>query len=174
MIWRTSDIQNQPGDASSLCPAELVRSYSRAVLSVCLARMNNRHDAEDVMQDVFVKAIKQLHRLKNPARVGPWILQIARNTCIDHLRRRKPTEPLPEHIPVPEDTSPDHLDFLDHLHSTIRRLPPDHAEALSLYYMDGHNSSHVAALLGITPAAVRQRLVRARALLHELLREEDQ
>lgn len=126
------------------------------------------------MQDVFVKAIKQLHRLKDPTRVGPWLLAIARTTCIDHLRRRRPAEPLPEQIPAPDCDSTDHLEYLEHLHSTIRRLPPDHAEMISLYYMDGHRSSHVAELLGITPAAVRQRLVRARVMLHELLREEDQ
>ena len=174
MSWQRSDMQNPPDKVTPPTPAELVRQYSRAVLSVCLARMNNRHDAEDVMQDVFVKAIEKLHQLQNPARVGPWILQIARTTCIDHLRRRKPTEQLPEHISAPEVESTGHLDHLGHLHSTIRRLPSDHAEVLSLYYMDGHRSAHVAELLGITSAAVRQRLVRARAMLHEMLQEEDQ
>jgi RNA polymerase sigma-70 factor (ECF subfamily) len=159
----------QPMKACPPTIAELVDRYGRAVLAVCLAKVGGRDDAEDLMQDVFVKAMTNIHGLRDFRSAGPWILKIARTTCIDYLRRRRPTEQLSDDAPAAVSAS---SASSEHLRSAIRRLPPYYAEAISLYYLDGRSSLHVAELLGITPEAVRQRLVRARALLHDMLREE--
>ena len=129
--------RNGRGDAEAMTPETLVRSYAPAVLAVCAANTRNLHDAEDVMQDVFVKAIAKLDTLRDHSRVRAWLLQIARRTCIDHY------------------------------------LPDNYRETIALYYLDGRSCAGVAQSLNISEAAVRQRLVRARLMLHDILVKEE-
>ena len=160
---------DDPADA--LTPADLFRVYGRTVLAICLSNTANRQDAEDVMQETILKAIAKFHGLRDHRRIPPWIFQIARRTCIDHRRRRRPTEPLPDEMP-PRSLREDPL--VERLRESVQRLPRKYREAITLYYLDGRTASGVAACLNATEAAVRQRLVRARAMLHDLLREEVQ
>lgn len=155
-------------DPAAVTPATLFRRHAQAVFAVCLANTQNHHDAEDVMQAVFLKAIAEISSLREPSRARAWLLQVARRQCIDFHRRRKRAEPLLEEPPAP---SPGTSTACDRLHEAIRQLPPEYREAIVLYYLDGRNGSSVAAALGIAEPAARQRLVRARAMLHKLLQE---
>ena len=163
---------SRPRDpADALTPADLFRMHGRTVLAICLANTANRQDAEDIMQETFLKAIAKFQDLRDHRGVRPWILQIARRTCIDHRRRRRPAEHLPDETPAPslrEDP------LVERLRESVQRLPRKYREAVTLYYLDGRTASGVAACLNVTEAAVRQRLVRARAMLHDSLREEVQ
>ena len=160
---------NDSTEGRAMTPEVLVCSYASAVLAVCLANTRNLHDAEDVMQDVFIKAFASLHTLRDPGRVRAWLLQIARRTCIDHRRRRVLTATMPDDVPAPStSTSGD----VERLHAAIARLPENYRETIALYYLDGRNCASVAEALDITESAVRQRLVRARLMLHDLLVED--
>jgi RNA polymerase sigma-70 factor (ECF subfamily) len=150
-------------------PNVLFRAHASAVFAVCLANTQNHHDAEDLTQAVFLKTIPKVAELREPSRVRAWLVQVARRMCIDFHRRRKRTEPLVED---PPNRPVDDAGRAEWLHAAIRKLPDDYRETIVLYYLDGHNCAGVAASLGIAEAAVRQRLVRARAMLHDLLREE--
>ena len=153
----------------AVTPEEMVRAYSSAVLAVCLANTRNRQDAEDAIQDVFVKAFSKLHTLRDPARARAWLLQIARRTCIDQRRRRVVTATIPDDTPAPSAST---STGVERLHQALARLPEGYREAIALYYLDGRNCASVAEALDITESAVRQRLVRARLMLHKLLVEE--
>jgi RNA polymerase sigma factor (sigma-70 family) len=83
-------------------PAAVFRLHAQAVFAVCLANTQNYHDAEDVMQAVFLKAIAKTSSLREPASARAWLLQVARRECVDFHRRRKPVEPL-----VDEPSTPD-------------------------------------------------------------------
>ena len=150
-------------------PAALFRRHAQAVFAVCLAHTPNYHDAEDVLQAVFLKAVAKTSDLREPARARAWLLQVARRQCVDFHRRRKAVEPL-----VQEPSTPPAGDnaACERLHAAIQKLPQNYREAIVLYYLDDRNCSGVAASLGTTEEAVRQRLVRGRAMLHELLEEE--
>jgi RNA polymerase sigma-70 factor (ECF subfamily) len=148
----------------------LTREHRKAVLALCLAHVRDIHEAEDRVQDVFLRACDKLHTLRDASKARAWLLQIARRLCIDHARRERPPEPLGEdHAPVVQMAENDRT---EHLLSAVAKLPEDFRETIVLYYMDGRSSAGVAASLGISPAAVRQRLVRARLRLHELLTED--
>jgi len=156
-------------EGRAMTPEMLVSSYASAVLAVCLANTRNFHDAEDVMQDVFVKAFRNLHTLRQPDRARAWLLQIARRTCIDHRRRRVLTSTMPNNVPAPSTSTGEDV---ERLHAAIARLPGDYRETIALYYLDGRSCAGVAEALDITESAVRQRLVRARLMLHDLLAED--
>ena len=161
--------EQAPDDRDAALPAALFRRHAQAVFAVCLANTRNYHDAEDVVQAVFLKAIGKISSLREPARARAWLLQVARRECIDFHRRRKPMKPL---LDEPSAPVADGSAAGQRLHEAIQKLPQTYREAIVLYYLDGRNCSGVAASLGATESAVRQRLVRARAMLHDLLQEE--
>jgi RNA polymerase sigma-70 factor (ECF subfamily) len=156
-------------DGGAATSDALFRAHARAVFAVCLANTQNHHDAEDVMQAVFLKSLLKNPTVRQPGRIRAWLLQVARRMCVDFHRRRKPTEPL-----VVEPASPPAAGTVlgERLHEAIQQLPQDYREAIVLYYLDGRKCSSVAAALDIAEPAVRQRLFRARAMLHDLLRED--
>lgn len=156
-------------DRDTATPDALFRAHAPAVFAVCLANTQNHHDAEDIMQAVFLKSIAKASSVREPTRVRAWLMQVARRLCVDFHRKRKPTEPLAIEPPTP--TSQDEVSCR-RLHQAIRKLPQNYREAIVLYYLDGRKCANVAAFLGIAEPAVRQRLVRARAMLHDLLQED--
>jgi RNA polymerase sigma-70 factor (ECF subfamily) len=155
----------------TLTPEMLVREHAAAVLGFCIAFTKSVHDGEDIMQDVFLQAFAKLETLREPERVRPWLLKIAKRRCIDHFRKNRPSQSLTEARDVP--SRPDYSD--EHIHlvnAAVSKLPEGYRQVVTLYYLDGCNCSSVARSLGIREAAVRRRLVRARLMLHELIGED--
>jgi RNA polymerase sigma-70 factor (ECF subfamily) len=145
---------------------DLVRRHAAAVLAICLANTKRSHDAEDLMQETFMKAFAGLNGLRDSDKARPWLMQIARRLCIDHASRPKPASTIPDDLPARPET---HDPRLERLHAALSELPDDCREILSLYYLDGRNCTGVAETLGITPGAVRMRLLRARVMLYDVL-----
>jgi RNA polymerase sigma-70 factor, ECF subfamily len=169
MTSKESWAEQAPDDRGAAMPDALFRLHAQAVFAVCLANTQNYHDAEDVMQAVFLKAIAKTSSLREPASARAWLLQVARRECVDFHRRRKPVEPL---VDEPLTPAVGGNAVCQRLHEAIQTLPQNYREAIVLYYLDGRKCSGVAASLGTTEQAIRQRLVRARAMLHDLLAEE--
>lgn len=155
-----------------------------AVLAVCLAHQRDPHAAEDCVQETFLKALGKLAELRDPTRARAWLCQIARRTCLDQPRRPIATLSLPDdRLALQADAGSGRAggwpsgdapaERAAQLHAALARLPADYRETLALYYLEGRDCAQVAAALGLTPAAVRQRLVRGRLRLHELLTEDD-
>jgi len=160
---------SDPGD-EAVAVELLVRRYGSAVLGVCLAHTRSTHDAEDLMQDVFLKAVTKIDTLRDYRRAGAWLMQIARRTCADYYRRRRPTRQLDDNIPARSGADTDN-ESVSRLYSAISKLPVEYRRVIYLYYLDGHKCAGVAKTLDISEDAVRQRLVRARLMLHGLLEE---
>jgi len=151
---------------ASLTPEMLIRKYSAAVLGLCIAHTKNFHDGEDIMQEVFLKAITKLKTLRDETRARSWLLKIARRMCVDYYRQHSSSEPVPDDLPAPSDPADEHI---SRLHKAISRLPEGYREPITLYYLDGRKCASVARTLGISEDAVRSRLVRARLRLHQIL-----
>ncbi|MBN2590299.1 MAG: sigma-70 family RNA polymerase sigma factor [Sedimentisphaerales bacterium] len=154
----------------AITPQELVRQYAQDVLGLCIAHTKNFHDSEDIMQDVFIKAISKLDTVKDTSRTRSWLMQIARRMCIDYHRNRQAThEQVSENIESPTDNKNKRI---ENLHNAISQLPEEYREPITLYYLNGQNCSAAAKAIGISEEAIRTRLVRARLKLHEILSEE--
>ncbi len=151
-----------------LTPQMLVLKYASAVLGLCIARTKNFHDSEDIMQEVFLKAVTKLDTLRDPSRARPWLLQIARRMCIDYYRNRSSVRAIPDDVLAPQKPVNENI---ERLYEAISQLPDGYREPITLYYLNGHNCAGVAETLGISEDAVRSRLVRARLRLHEILSE---
>ena len=161
----------EPGAPTRLAE-QLAREYRNAILAVCLAHTHDHHDAEDCVQETLLKLLDKVGELRDLAHARAWLCQIARRVCIDRARRQTPMQPLADTAaacPPAQTTAPERA---ARLHAALARLPAEYREVLALYYLDGRDSAQVAAALELTPAAVRQRLVRGRLKLHDLLTED--
>jgi RNA polymerase sigma factor (sigma-70 family) len=155
----------------------IVLACQNTVTAIALAITRDVAASEDIAQEAFLKAWQQLDRLKNSASFLPWLRQITRNLARDHLRanRNRPLsgEGAELAIGMAADPSPSPAQRLLQTEEErvaadiISTLPEESRETLLLYYREGQRSQQVALLLGLSDAAVRKRLSRARALVRE-------
>jgi len=159
------------GAGKALTNELLVREYTSAVYGLCLAYTRNIHDAEDAVQDVFLKAFAKLHTLKDSACIRSWLLKIARRTCIDKHRKGLATDAILQKACTTPGSADDEIRCL---HQALSELPEQYRETIFLYYLDGRSCANIAQSLGISEMAVRQRLVRGRTMLQDLFLEDQQ
>ncbi len=155
----------------------IVAACQNAVTAVALAITRDVPTSEDIAQDAFLAAWQNLKRLQNPSSFLPWLRQITRNLARDRLRanRHRPLDGEGAEIAISlaADPSPTPAQQLveDEREQAavelIAALPEDSREVLLLYYREGQSSQQVATLLGLSDAAVRKRLSRARQGLRD-------
>ena len=146
---------------------QLYRRYGRAVRCVVLAR-SGWQEAEDLMQDVFLRAWKRLDQLREVERFGPWLMQVARNRCADHVRQRRSFEQLP----VQSIHMAPRLEAIEVLEA-VQRLPEAYRETLLMRLVEGMSGPEIAAQTGLKPRSVRVNLHRGLARLRAELKEEE-
>ena len=150
--------------------AAFVRRYSGMILRLCFTYSLGRADAQDICQNVFLKLLQSDRRFDSEGETRAFIIRITINECKDVLKSgwRRRSVPLDELIEreVPflpsEDTG---------VLAAVQRLPVRYREAVYLYYYEGYNAEEIAAMVGAKPAAVRQRLARAREKLRKELED---
>ena len=144
----------------------LYQLYGRMVHGVLLARMP-RDEVDDLVQEVFLKAMRQLGSLREPEAFGGWLAMIARNAVTDARRRVRPTQELNEELPAPEAGREEaEAEVVLRL---IRDLPEAYREPLVLRLVEGMTGPEIAERTGLTPGSVRVNLHRGYALLREQL-----
>jgi RNA polymerase sigma-70 factor (ECF subfamily) len=152
---------------------ELVRRYTARVAACCRAYVPRPHDVDDLVQETFLRGFVGLPDLREPEKLGSWILTIARNLCFEW--RRDPYNRLrsPETTPPRKATSDDDNDetaIFACLNACIRRLPVRLREVIELYYGGSRMTyDELADHLSVSFGTVNQRLTMARRLLRDCL-----
>jgi RNA polymerase sigma factor (sigma-70 family) len=169
----------QSGDRAAF--GRIVAACQNSITAIALAIVRDVQASEDIAQDAFVNAWRNLASLRNSTSFLPWLRQITRNLSRDHLRRRRTERrydgDMDGILAVVADPGPDHPERITRQHEEavvaelIDELPEETREILLIYYREGQSSKQVAALLGMQDAAVRKRLSRARQSLHRELLE---
>ena len=145
----------------------LYRLFSPMVHGVLLARVQYC-DAEDLVQEVFLSALRQLHSLRKPTAFPGWLATIARNRANDYHRRKVSASELPRNLAAGNDCAPEAFAVI----STIQDLPEPYREPLLLRLVEGMTGEEIAARTGLRPASVRVNLHRGMKRLRELLAKE--
>jgi RNA polymerase sigma-70 factor (ECF subfamily) len=146
---------------------ELYQRYVRMVQGILLTRVSPT-DAEDLLQDVFLTAMRRLPGLREQAAFGGWLAAIARSKAIDHIRARRDTSELSgqeAYAAAPADQRLEALRIL----GLIRALPGAYRETLVLRLVEGLTGPEIAAHTGLTPDSVRVNLARGMKLLRDKL-----
>ncbi|GMV94969.1 MAG: hypothetical protein AMXMBFR82_47470 [Candidatus Hydrogenedentota bacterium] len=154
----------------------LVERHLPAVFAVAYGRTGNHADAEDAAQEAFLRALKTLDRLREPAKFGPWLLTIARNVATDILiartRERNAGSPISDEDDAVWLPNMEQREMWSKLHEQIRQLEDEPREVLMLFYFAGKRTKEIAALLNLSNDVVRKRLQRARETLGARLLDE--
>ncbi len=160
------------GDAAAF--GLLVDKYKGSVYALAYAKLGDFHDAQDMTQEVLLKAYRKLRTLKRWDRFLSWLYAITSNSCKDFLRS-KASRPDGEYISDQAKERFDEISIDSHheeaLHQTLRdalsELPEIHRQVLSLHYLGGLSCKEIAQFLGASPHAITMRLSRARAKLRK-------
>ena len=142
----------------------LFQRFAPMVHGILLARARPA-DADDILQDVFVSAMRRIDTLRDDAAVGGWLASIARNRLVDHLRARRATTELTDEIPSHDADRAE----AERVLAVIRALPEAYHETLVLRLVEGMTGPEISAQLGLTPESVRVNLHRGMKLLRERL-----
>ncbi len=158
------------GDAAAF--GLLVDKYKGSVYALAYTKLGNFHDAQDITQEVFLKAYQKLRTLKQCDKFLSWLYAITSNSCKDFLRS-KASRPDGEYLADQEKECLDKISMSsyqeDEIHLTLQEalseLPEIHRQVLSLHYLGGMSCREIAQFLGASPHAIAMRLNRARAKL---------
>ena len=170
------------GDAAAF--DELVNRYEKKIFRLTMNITRNREDAEDAMQDAFMKAFSHLDRFQEDSRFYTWLVRIAANEALMRLRKRRPNQfSLDEPIESDDDFIPQQIEdwgpspeqrfaqteMRDILRGVIEELAPDFRVVFLLRDVEGLSTEETAETVGISEAAVKSRLLRARLKLRQKL-----
>ena len=147
---------------------ELVDRHETALFRAALAILGDVQEAEDAVQDTFLRYLEKRPELRDGGHEKAWLLKVTANRCksILRTRRRRPTVELLDIYPVPEEEGSREL------MEAILALPANQRSAVHLHYYEGYTSEEIGAILGQRPGTVRSHLSRAREALRRYLLEE--
>lgn len=161
-------LQNKPA-----AQKELYHKYSPKMLSVCYRYGHNREDAEDMLQEGFIKVFSQMHTFENRGSLEGWIRRIMVHTCINILKKNKKFNESVDIIhattlQVREDAIPSIIQAKQVI-ECIRLLPIGYRTVLNLYAIEGFSHREIGEMLDIEESTSRSQYTRAKAMLEDVL-----
>lgn len=148
---------------------KLYESFAEQMLAICYRYTKSLADAEDVLQDGFVKVFKYLHQFRSDGELGAWIRRIMVNTAINYLKQNSKYQydlsftELTLH-PVSED-NPQVTMQAKELASLVRQLPTGYQTVFNMHAVEGYSHVEIGEILGINEGTSRSQYMRARNLL---------
>lgn len=145
-----------------------IKEYSDTVFRVCIVMLKNEADAQDVVQDTFLKYIEKAPKFESSEHEKAWLIRVATNQSRNLLKRRNrysytETDSIKAFAP-----NEDAIRVFEALFS----LPEKYAVVITLHYIDGYKVKEIAEIIGKTPSAVKMRLQNGRKLLEKIYRKE--
>ena len=161
-------LQNDPA-----AQRELYNRYSPKMLSVCYRFAHNREDAEDMLQEGFIKIFSQMHTFGNRGAFEGWIRRIIVHTCINILKKNKKFNESVDIIhatgAVVREESVPSIVQAKQIVECIRMLPIGYRTVLNLYAIEGYSHREIGTMLDIEESTSRSQYTRAKAMLEEIL-----
>lgn len=152
---------------------ELYTRYSPKMLSVCYRFAHNREDAEDMLQEGFIKVFSQAHTFQNKGSFEGWVRRIIVHTCINHLKKNKKFNESVDIIyangvQVREESVPSIVQAKQ-IVECIRLLPLGYRTVLNLYAIEGYSHKEISGMLDVEESTSRSQYTRAKQMLEDIL-----
>lgn len=170
------DIHNQLieecRNGSSKAQFEIYKLYYKAMYNTCLRFVRDPMEAEDVMQEAFLSAFRNIESFRGEVSFGSWLKRIVVNRSLDTIRRKKlDLDPIEEGRMVidTDDYSDDAVYKVEQVKKVIASLPDSYRILLTLHLIEGYDHDEIAQILEMSNAAVRTGYSRARKKLQEML-----
>ena len=153
---------------------ELYRRFSPRMYAVCLRYAGNAEEAEDILQEAFIKVFKKLDSFRSEGSFEGWIRRIFVNTAIEHFRRKRYLMPVTEK----EENSIEgkYLSVLDELAARdimalVQELSPGYRTVFNMYVVEGYTHKEIAGMLGISEGTSKSQLSRAKVILQDMVKQ---
>ncbi|MBN8194179.1 RNA polymerase sigma factor SigW [Bacillus sp. NTK074B] len=165
--------------------AELVELYKNKVFQICYRMLGNRHEAEDIAQEAFIRAYINIETFNQKRKFSTWLFRIATNLCIDRIRKKKPdyfldaevagTEGLTMYsqvaadVQLPEDEV-ENMELQETIQTEISKLPEKYRSVIVLKYIEELPLQEISEILDLPLGTVKTRVHRGREALRKQLR----
>ena len=153
---------------------QLYQLYSKAMFNVCYRLMNNREDAEDMLQEAFVQAFTKLESFRHESSFGTWLKTITVHTCINALNKRKIDLKLTDDIhryETAEEEPEEALYTTQNVVEAMNQLPEGGRIVFSLYLLEGYDHGEIAQILNITESTSKSQYMRAKRRVYEFMKQ---
>lgn len=153
---------------------QLYELYSKAMFNVCYRMMNNREDAEDMLQEAFVQAFQKLETFRSESSFGTWLKTITVHACINALNKRKPDLKYIDDLhryEKAEEEPEDALYTTQNVLDAMNQLPEGGRIVFSLYLLEGYDHGEIAQILNITESTSKTQFMRAKRRVYELMKQ---
>jgi RNA polymerase sigma factor (sigma-70 family) len=153
---------------------ELYRRFSPRMYAVCLRYAGMAEEAQDILQEGFIKIFKKLETFRGEGSFEGWIRRIFVNTAIEHFRRKKYLQPVTEK----EETTLEgnYLSVLDELAerdilALVQQLSPGYRTVFNMYVVEGYTHKEIGDMLGISEGTSKSQLSRAKVILQDMVKK---
>ncbi|MCW5915375.1 MAG: RNA polymerase sigma factor [Chitinophagaceae bacterium] len=150
----------------------LYDKFASKMYGVCMRYAGNTNDANDIMQDGFIRVFSNLQKFRGDGSFEGWVRRIFVNTCIEHYRKKVQSYNINEaHENTVEDTNLDAMDVLaaKDIVKLVNSLSPGYKTVFNLHVVEGYNHKEIAEMLGISEGTSKSQLARAKALLKKTI-----
>jgi len=155
---------------SSKAQFRLYNQYSKAMFNLAYRIMNNREDAEDMLQEAFIECFRNIGSFRSESTFGAWLKSIVINRCINQLRKKKidliSCDTLPVNIAEEESEV---IHDTGKIFKAIELLPDGYRIILTLYLLEGYDHTEIAQILGISESTSKSQYSRAKEKLRNML-----
>jgi RNA polymerase sigma factor (sigma-70 family) len=155
---------------------QLYNMYAKAMYNVCLNIVHQSENAEDIMQEAFISAFRNIQTFKGEVSFGAWLKKITTNKCIDFLKLKRQNFESVETLKDLADDVEDDDNYIvsrkiEEIKNTAAKLPEGYRTILSLHLFEGYDHDEIAQILNISASTSRSQFTRAKALLLKKLNE---
>jgi RNA polymerase sigma factor (sigma-70 family) len=155
---------------------QLYLLYSHAMFNICFRMMNNREEAEDMLQESFTEAFFSLSSFRYESSFGSWLKRITVNKCINALKKRKALlvteEKLPELIDGGDCENYEMQPLkVEDIIEAMKSLPEGYRVVFSLYLLEGYDHSEISQILGINEATSKSQYSRAKKRVQKIIKD---
>lgn len=155
---------------SSKAQFSLYDQYSKAMYNLAFRILNNREDAEDILQEAFVECFRNIKSFRFESTFGAWLKKIVVNKCINHIKKRKVDLDYCETLPVTIYEEEEDAKYeTEKIFRGIEKLPDGYRIILTLYLLEGYDHTEISQILGISESTSKSQYSRAKEKLRNLL-----
>ena len=153
---------------------ELYQRFAPRMFGVCLRYAANNEEAEDILQEGFLKVFRKLESYRGDGSFEGWVRRIFVNTAIEHFRRKTHLQPITG--AEEENMEGKYLTALDHMAEKdivqlVQQLPPGYRTVFNLYVVEGYTHRQISEMLGVSEGTSKSQLSRAKQILQELVQK---
>jgi RNA polymerase sigma factor (sigma-70 family) len=169
-IYIHAPIIEECRSGSSKAQFRLYELYSKAMFNLAYRILNNREDAEDILQEAFVECFRNISSFRFESTFGAWLKKIVVNRCINQLKKKKIDITLCENLPTVINEEEEEVTYdTSKIFKCIETLPDGYRIILTLYLLEGYDHSEISQILGITESTSKSQYSRAKEKLRNVL-----